>query len=118
MKAILGVVLALVLASGLTLAAQEHHAAEKKSSDELDISTTVRIGDQTLEPGHYLVACDRRQIIFTRLPGSKVVAKLPCTGKNMSQPAAQTELYTQLDERGVRFVDKLLIRGSTIEHTF
>ena len=62
MKAIPVVLLALALASGATLVAKEHHAVEKKASDELDISTAVKIGDQALEPGHYLVACNRREI--------------------------------------------------------
>ena len=118
MKAILTFLLALTLASGLALVAQENHQGEKKSSDQITISTPVKVGNQVLEPGRYEIACDRTTITFRKVDSNKVVASVPCAGKIMDQPAERTELHTDIDKNGVRFVQKLLIHGSIVEHTF
>ena len=110
------IVLAVLALVAVPLAAQEH-AKEKKASSELVISMAVKIGGNQLEPGRYRLACDRTEVSITRLEDGKKIT-LPCKGKEMERKAEATELYTDLDKDGVRVVEKLLIRGSNVEHTF
>ena len=119
MKDLFATVLILALASGVTLLAQEHNnATERKASDEIQTTMPVKIGTHMLEPGRYRIACDRKEVTFTRVSNDEKVLSVPCKGKEMPQKAANTEVHTSLDKDGVRVVDKLLIRGSNVEHVF
>lgn len=108
--------LILGLTAGVSLMAQEH-PAEKKAGDEITVGTAVNIAGKVLEPGKYRVSCDKTEITFTRVDtGEKTV--LPCKGKQLDKKAEHTALYTTLSPQGVRVVDRLLIRGSNVEHVF
>ena len=118
MKKMLVVMIALALCTG-TLAAQAvGHEKEKKANDEISISQPVMIGGQTLAPGKYKVACNETEVTFTRLTDNEKVLTLPCKGKEMAKKAENTEIHTSLNPAGTRVVDKLLIRGSNVEHVF
>ncbi len=119
MKRFFILVIVLSLAAGVTLVAQEHNnAVEKKATDEIQISTPVKIGTATLEPARYRIACDRTEMTFTRVSNDEKVLSVPCKGKELPQKAANTEIHTSLNKEGVRVVDKLLLRGSNVEHLF
>ena len=109
---IAGLILAILV---VPVIAQEH-AREKKASGELAITAAVRIADQDLTPGTYRISCDRKEITFTRLESDRKV-KLPCRGHELDRPARETEMYTD-EQGGTRVVQKLLIRGSNVEHVF
>ena len=96
--------------------AQEHRN-EKKASGEITITTPTKVGGKMLRTGTYRIACNRREVTFTRLSNEQKVA-LPCKGKEMERKAASTELYSNVDRNGVRVLDKLLLRGSNVEHVF
>ena len=118
MKKIFVVLIALALCTG-TLAAQAvGHDKEKKANDEISISQPIMIGGQTLAPGKYKVACNETEVTFTRLTDNEKVLTLPCKGKEMAKKAENTEVHTSLNPAGARVVDKLLIRGSNVEHVF
>ena len=111
--AIACVTLALVL---LPLMAQDHHNdAEKKASDEITLSSKVKIAGQVLEPGKYTIACDRKALNFTRISNGKKFT-MPCTGKDMGKKSDTTELATTVDKDGLRVATRLLLRGSNVDH--
>ena len=118
MKKVFVVLIALALCTG-TLAAQAvGHDKEKKANDEISISQPIMIGGQTLAAGKYKVACNENEVTFTRLTDNEKVLTLPCKGKDLGKKAENTEIHTSLNASGVRVVDKLLIRGSNVEHVF
>ncbi len=118
MKKMWVVLIALALCTG-TLAAQAvGHEREKKANDEISISQPVMIGGQTLAPGKYKAACDEKEVTFTRVSNNEKVLTLQCKGKEMAKKAENTEIHTSLNPAGARVVDKLLIRGSNVEHVF
>ena len=108
---------AVVLSLAAIPALAQEHPQEKKASGELEIGMAFKVGGHLLEPGKYRLACDRKEVTFTRLSDGQKV-KLPCKGREMEEKALATELHTDLDKDGGRVVTKLLIRGSTVEHTF
>ena len=119
MKGLFVTLLVLALASGLALIAQEHNnATEKKASDEIQFTSPLQVGSTTLEPARYRIACDRTTMTFTNLSKGEEVLAVPCKGKEMAKKAQDTEVHTSLNKDGVRIVDKILLRGSTVEHTF
>ena len=118
MKKMWVVLIALALCTG-TLAAQAvGHEREKKANDEISISQAITIGGQTLAPGKYKVSCDEKEVTFTRVSNNEKVLTLPCKGKEMVKKSENTEVHSSLNPAGVRVVDKLLIRGSNVEHVF
>ena len=117
MKTLLAVLITFALS--LTLVAQPPgHDKESKASDEITISTPVSIGGQTLAPGKYKVACNGNEVTFTRVSDNEKVLTLPCKGKDLGKKADNTEIHTSLNPAGNRVIDKLLIRGSNVEHVF
>ena len=111
--AIATVTLALVL---LPLLAQDHHNdAEKKASDEITLSSKVKVAGHVLEPGKYVIACDRKELSFTRTADGKKFA-MPCTGKDIGKRSDSTELSTTVNKDGLRVATRLLLRGSNVDH--
>jgi len=118
MKKMFVLMIALALCTG-TLAAQAvGHEKEKKANDEISISQPIMIGGQTLAAGKYKVNCDEKEVTFTKVSNNEKVLTLPCKGKEMVKKAESTEIHTSLNPAGNRIVDKLLIRGSNVEHVF
>ncbi len=116
MKALWIAVLGLVLAAA-PLAAQDHPTEKNKARDELSITSKVKVGNYVLDAGSYAIACDRKQLTFTRISDHQTIA-LPCKGKDLGRKVEATALYTTLDSSGLRVADKLLLRGSNVEHVF
>jgi hypothetical protein len=116
MRQALSVIFGVLLA--VTLAAQDHdNKMEKKVVSDVSIGEPLRAGNVTILPGDYLVVCDRTKVIFTRkLDGKRF--ELPCQGNIMEKKAGATKMITNVDKNGVRYLDKLLLGGSNVEHTF
>ncbi len=113
----LGFVL-IVLLAFLPLVAQSHPAAhEKKVSDEITISTDLKIGGNVLTAGRYRIVCDHVTMVFTNQDNGKKL-EIPCKGSELKAKSAATEVYTVTAPDGMRVVEKLYLRGSTIEHVF
>ncbi len=108
--------LILALAAAPLLAQHHDNATEKKASDEVTFSTKVKISGKVLEAGKYRIACDRKELSFTRISSGEKFA-IPCQGKDMGKKAETTELSTTLDKDGARVATGLLLRGSNIDHT-
>jgi hypothetical protein len=116
MRQALSVIFGVLLA--VTLAAQDHdNKMDKKVVADVSIGDALRAGDITILPGDYLVVCDRTKVVFTRkLDGKRY--ELPCKGTIMEKKAGATKMMTNVDKNGVRYIDKLLLAGSNVEHTF
>jgi hypothetical protein len=116
-----------VLLAGAVVVAQTHNnMVEKKVSEEIRLSTDLKVGSQVLKAGLYRVACDRETIRFSRIetvPGSifttvTKVLEVPCQGKDLGARRERTELSMPVGKDGVPFLEKLYLRGSNIEHVF
>lgn len=111
-------VLGLWLLAG-PLGAQSHNnTTENKANDQMTLTSNVRIGATMVQAGDYRVICDRTKITFTRLSDGKRVADVECKGLELTEKAKETVAVTDVDQAGVRFLKKLLLRGSNIEHVF
>ena len=132
------VALGLFLMMGTLIAQTHDNATEKKVSDVIVFSTDIRIGTTVLKAGEYRVACDSKTITFTRLASAKdaewiggldpveqlmvksntKALEVPCKGKALSSASENTVVQIVTDKDGVRSLDKLLLKGSNVEHTF
>ena len=101
-----------------TLAAQGHdNSKEKIAKGEFAIDAPLRVGTVTLSPGEYRVVCDRDQVKFTKTADGTTV-QFQCKGRELDKKADMTVTATAVDKKGVRYLTKLLIRGSIVEHIF
>jgi len=107
----------MVLAGGFVLAQTHSNTTEKTVKSEFNISSDLRVGTVTLKAGEYRVQCDRETIVFTPVEGGKPV-KFPCKGAELTTPSPQTELHMIKDPTGAFVLQKLLLKGSIVEHTF
>lgn len=101
-----------------TLAAQGHdNTREKAVKAEVRIDTPLRVGTVTLAPGDYRIVCDREHMKFIRTSDMKSV-EFPCKGRALDKESDVTVMSTDKDKNGNRYVTKLLLRGSVVEHIF
>ena len=109
--------IALLVAGGLVLAQDHNNATEKAVKADLTFTSDVRVGTLTLPAGEYRVVCNRETISFTPAEGGKSV-KLPCKGAELNAPSEQTEAHLAKGPSGGMVLQKLLLKGSSIAHTF
>jgi hypothetical protein len=128
-----------LLSAVVVLTAQDHNnLKEKTAKDVIVLSSNVRVGTNLLMAGEYRVVCDTRKVSFTRLVAAKdqefinsldPVAKqnvisgnkaleVECKGRELSAPSKDTRVETKVRPDGYRYLDKLYLRGSTVEHVF
>lgn len=120
MRQLLSLAVGIIVATGLVVAQSHNNMTEKAVKAEIKLSADTRVGTTVLKAGTYRVECDKTTVTFTRVDEGKdvKVLQVPCNGKELSKPADQTSVETSVDASGVRFIEKMLLRGSTIEHTF
>jgi hypothetical protein len=119
--------LGLVVASGAVVAQTHSNMTEKKVKADIVFLADTKVGNEMLKAGNYRVACDRETITFTPVARGDVwgdtqaakskVAKLPCKGHELAAPSTRSEAQT-VTKDGVAVLDKLLLKGSTVEHVF
>jgi hypothetical protein len=120
MRKLFSLTLGLALVSGL-LAAQgpgHNNMNEKVAKDTITFATAIRVGTTVLEAGEYRVACDREKLSFTRTEDGELMLDVPCQGTELPKAARTSAVYTKLDNSGVRYLDRLQLRGSNVDHTF
>lgn len=115
-KFILAVV-ALAFVSAV-VAAQHHNATEAPVKSDLTVGSDALFGATLIKAGEYKVVCDREKITVSNHDTGKVALKVECKGKELPDVATETKLYVSTDPSGKKFVSKLLIKGSRIEHVF
>jgi len=110
-------VMAILLVAAPFLAAQQT-MKEKKVSDEITFAEKVKVGDSVVPAGHYLVVCDHVSMAFINYDTNVTVLRVPCKGKELNAKVKTTEVYLAKASDGSTFVEKLLLKGSNIEHVF
>jgi hypothetical protein len=110
-------VTAILLAGGFVFAQTHSNMTEKTVKADFTLTSDVRVGTTILKAGEYRVQCNRETISFIPFEGGKTV-KYPCKGAELSKPSDRTELHFVKDSFGVTVLEKLLMKGSTVEHTF
>ena len=122
------------------LTAQDHNNMnEKRAKDVIVFSSNVWVGPNgLLMAGEYRVACDRRKITFTRLIAArdqefmngldpvtrqhvispKKLLEVECKGAELTVPSKDTRVETKVGPDGFLYLEKLYLRGSTVEHVF
>lgn len=112
----------LVVAVAIPLLAQAIHehqnATERKARDQITLLNDVLVGKQTLPAGKYEIACDRTKMTFSRVSDGKKMLEVICHGKELSAKVQTTEVYVSKNAAGASYIDKLLLRGSNVEHVF
>ena len=110
--------IAVLVTTGLVVLAQDHsNSTEKAVKADVSYSSDVRVGTTILKAGDYRVACDRETVTFTPVESGKTL-RMPCKGAQLGAPSTQTESHLAQDASGVKFLQKLLLKGSSVEHTF
>jgi hypothetical protein len=111
-----------LLLGATIVGAQEHkNTTEKTVKVSITIASDFKVGDKVLRAGEYKIVCDRESVTFTEATNRDHAAqsfKFPCKDKQLAAPADKTELDTQRDANGVQVVEKLLLKGSNVEHLF
>jgi len=112
----------------VALVAQTHsNTVEKKASDEFSLDADTLVGTHLLKAGRYLVQCDRMKIVFSRLTtdvgqgrftSATKVLEMACQGKELPAKAQRTEISIPPNKNGVPTLEKLVLRGSNVEHVF
>lgn len=102
----------------VAVAAQHSNMVEKAVKTSVSVASDVYFGEHLLKAGDYRVVCDRETISVSDSKTGKLAFKVECTGREMPKAADMTSLYVSTDPSGKKKVDKLLIKGSAIEHVF
>jgi hypothetical protein len=128
--------LGLLLMAGALVA--QHENANEKVSDVVLFTSDVQVGAVVQKAGEYRVACDTKKVTFTRqalakdqewintldpverlaVQKSEKALEVPCLGKDLGAKADHTIIQLGAAKDGVRPLDKLYLRGSSIEHVF
>lgn len=139
MRKSITVALGVLLAGSFVFAQSHDNVTEKSAKDVVTFTSDIRVGTVVLIAGEYKIACDTKTITFTRLiAGSKdqeqkdlldpmsraqqvsntKALEVPCKGAHLSEKVKTTVAEVAVDKNGVKYLDKLLLRGSNVEHVF
>jgi hypothetical protein len=111
----------LVLAANLAMAQTPKTEAKKAVKATIVLASDVKVGDKVLPAGEYQVKCDGETIVFTQATNRDHASesfKFPCKGNELSTPSNRTELSTSKDGTGTEVAQRLLLKGSNVEHIF
>ena len=111
-------VIASLLVVSAVVAAQHLNTKETPVKGDLTVASDVMLGTTLLKAGDYKVSCDRETISFSDANTGKKVFKAPCKGRELSEVSKETTIHVTADKSGTKIVDKLLLKGSNIEHVF
>lgn len=83
---------------------------------------TVRVGDTLLPAGDYVVTHqmrgDEHIMVFTKQGRKPVEARLKCTLKPLSAPAAQSQVEYRLNAAKELVIARMVFKGDRAEHIF
>jgi hypothetical protein len=106
-----------LLAGGILVAQMHDNAREKEARDTIVLASDVQVGQTVLGAGEYRVVCDREHIVFTQT-SSKAKFEFECKGRELPEARRTTEVHTATSPDGKKWLFKLYLRGSNIEHVF
>lgn len=117
MRKVLSLVASLLVLS-VVVAAQHVNMKEHKVNTEMRLASDVYFGPHLVRAGRYQVVCDRDMIVFKNSETGQNVLKVKCQGKELAEPSTDTQVHVRVLPSGDRVVDRLLLKGSTVEHVF
>ncbi len=83
---------------------------------------TVRVGDTLLPAGNYVVTHqmqgDEHIMVFTRQGRKPVEARLKCTLRPLSAPAAQSQVEYKVNAAKEHVIARMVFKGDRAEHIF
>jgi hypothetical protein len=113
------VAIAVLILGTAAMAANQFGIAEKRAVTFYD---TVRVGDTLLPPGDYVVTHqmrgDEHIMVFTKQGRKPVEARVKCTLKPLSAPAAQTQVEYKLNAAREQVLARMVFKGDRAEHIF
>lgn len=100
------------------VAAQHSNTKETPVKTDLTLASDTQFGPQLLKAGDYKVLCDRETIVFKDANTGKKIWETKCQGKELAAASTDTQLYVKTQPNGTKAVDRLLLKGSVVEHVF
>jgi hypothetical protein len=123
---VLAVLFVTVVGAGV-LAQTHNNATEKKVADEITFKVDTLVGTHLLKAGTYQVSCNRTTIKFSRITtdvgqgqftSMSKALEMPCLGKELPARSGNTQMTLPTNKDGVQVLEKLVLRGSSVEHVF
>jgi len=96
----------------------DNKQCDKGHKDTLTLASNVKFGDVVVGPGEYQVMCQTGRVTLTRKSDHVKSLDVECQGTMLPAKVAHTVLQTSTDADGMKVADKLLLKGSQMEHVF
>lgn len=118
-KTVFLIAIAVLILGTAAMAANQLGIAEKRNVTFYD---SVRVGDTLLPAGDYVVTHqmqgDEHIMVFTRQGRKPAEARLKCTLKSLSAPAAQSQVEYKLNAAKELVLARMVFKGDRAEHVF
>jgi hypothetical protein len=113
------IAIAVLILGAAAMAANQFGIADKRPVTFYD---TVRVGDTLLPAGNYVVTHqmqgEEHIMVFTKQGRKPVEARLKCTLKPLSSPAAQSQVEYRLNAAKEHVIARMVFKGDRAEHIF
>jgi hypothetical protein len=113
------IAIAVLILGTAAVAANKLGIEEKRA---LTFYDTVRVGDTLLPAGDYVVTHqmrgDEHIMVFTKQGRKPVEARLKCTLKPLSAPAAQSQVEYKINAAKELVIARMVFKGDRAEHIF
>lgn len=113
------IAIAVLILGTAAMAANQFGIADTRTVTFYD---TVRVGDTLLPAGNYVVTHqmrgDEHIMVFTKQGRKPVEARLRCTLKPLSAPAAQSQVEYRLNAAREQVLARMVFKGDRAEHIF
>lgn len=116
-KTVFLIAIAVLILGTAAMATDQFGIAEKRAVTFYD---TVRVGDTLLPAGDYVVTHqmrgDEHIMVFTKQGHKPVEARVKCTLKPLSAPAAQSQVEYRVNAAKEHVVARMVWKGDRAEH--
>jgi hypothetical protein len=118
-KTVFLIAIAVLILGTAAVAANQLGIADKRDVTFYD---SVRVGDTLLPAGDYVVAHqmrgDEHIMVFTRQGRKPAEARVKCTLKPLSTPAAQSKVEYKVNAAKELVLARMVFKGDRAEHIF
>jgi hypothetical protein len=118
-KTVFLIAVAVLVLGAAAMAANQFGIADTRPVTFYD---TVRVGDTLLPAGNYVVTHqmqgDEHIMVFTKQGRKPVEARLKCTLRPLSAPAAQSQVEYKLNAAKEHVIARMVFKGDRAEHIF
>ena len=118
-KTVFLIAIVVLILGTAAMAANQFGIAEKRDVTFYD---SVRVGDTLLPAGDYVVTHqmrgDEHIMVFTKQGRKPAEARLKCTLKPLSAPAAQSQIEYKVNAAKEHALARMVFKGDRAEHIF